>query len=214
MKKLLLLGLLMAGGGADAASVSVLDQAARGIEQHRQGDAALEFRWPDGRPAASLSVELRQTAYEFRFGNVFRPRHYTNELYRARFRELFNFVSLLEFNWDQYEPKEGRPQRANRIEFINGWCRENGLTRFYGHMLVWTPQREDRAGSLLPRWLLDYAPKARTTQLRHRIEREERGYRDVDLGWDVVNEAIHCRVWGAWDKPGWVHKPSRRWCPT
>lgn len=192
---------------ARLAAATVTDLAARGIERHRKGDAVLQFRWPDDRPAAGLSVEVRQTAHEFRFGNVFRPRHYTNELYRARFKELFNFVSLLEFNWGQYEPEEGRPHRANRRDFINGWCRENGLTRFYGHMLVWTPQREDRSGSLLPRWLFNYAPEERTARLRHRIEREVREYRDVDLVWDVVNEAIHCRVWGAWDKPGWVDEP-------
>lgn len=207
MKRWLWLGLLLAGWGAEAATVSVPDLAAQGIERHRKGDVVLEFRQPDGRPAAGLSVEVRQTAHEFRFGNVFRPRHYTNALYRARFRELFNFVSLLEFNWGQYEPEEGRPRLAERLEFIWGWCRDNDLTRFYGHMLVWTPQREDRSGSLLPRWLFNLPPEERTARLHQRIEREVRDYRDVDLVWDVVNEAIHCRRWGAWDKPGWVDEP-------
>ncbi len=207
MKKLLPWMLAISGLGMDAASASVLERAARGIEQHRKGEAVLGFRWPDGRPAAGPAVEVRQTAHEFRFGNVFRPRHYTNALYRERFKELFNFISLLEFNWGQYEPEEGRPRLAGRMVFINGWCRENGFTRLYGHMLVWTPQRQDQSGSLLPAWLFNYEPGERTAQLRRRIEREVRDYREVDMVWDVVNEAIHCRVWGAWDKPGWVDEP-------
>ena len=191
--------LLPAAGGAP-----VWEQAARGVVEHRQGDAELVFRHADGRPAAGARVEVRQTGHEFRFGNVFRPRHYTNELYRARFRELFNFISLLEFNWGQYEPEEGRPRLAERLDFINGWGREQGLTRYYGHMLVWTPQRLDRSGSLLPEWLFQYPPAGRDEKLRQRIEREVRDFREVDLVWDVVNEAIHCRRWGAWEKDGWV----------
>ncbi len=190
-----------------ALGASVLELAARGVVEHRQGEAELVFRHPDGRPAAGARVEVRQTGHEFRFGNVFRPRHYTNALYRARFQELFNFVSLLEFNWGQYEPEEGRPRLAERLDFINGWCRESGLTRFYGHMLVWTPQRRDRSGSLLPEWLFQYPPPGRDDKLRQRIEREVRDYRTVDLVWDVVNEAIHCRRWGAWDKDGWGDEP-------
>ncbi|MBK9138930.1 MAG: endo-1,4-beta-xylanase [Verrucomicrobia bacterium] len=189
------------------AVAAVADEAARGVELHRKGEAVLVFRRPDGQPAAGLPVEVRQTAHAFRFGNVFRPRHYTNDFYRARFKELFNFVSLLEFNWGQYEPEEGRPRLASRLDFINGWCRDNGLDRFYGHMLVWTPQRQDNSGSLLPQWLFSHPPEQRTAQLRRRIEREVRDYRDVDIVWDVVNEAIHCRRWGAWDKPGWVDEP-------
>lgn len=194
--------LLPAAGG-----VAVLEQAARGVVEHRQGDAELVFRRPDGRPATGARVEVRMTGHEFRFGNVFRPRHYTNELYRARFQELFNFVELLEFNWGQYEPEEGRPRLAERLEFIEGWCREQGLTRFYGHMLVWTPQRRDRSGSLLPEWLFHYPSTERDQKFRQRIEREVRDYRAVDMVWDVVNEPVHCRRWGAWDKDGWVDEP-------
>lgn len=186
---------------------TVAERAAEGIERYRKGDAVLVLRRPDGRPAAGVQVEVRQTGHAFRFGNVFRPRHYTNELYRTRFKELFNFVSLLEFNWGQYEPDEGRPRLADRLGFINGWCRANGLSQFYGHMLVWTPQRQDKSGWLLPQWLFNYPPQERTARLRRRIEREVRDYRQVDIVWDVVNEAIHCRRWGAWDKPGWVDEP-------
>lgn len=187
--------------------------AARGVVEHRQGEAELVFRHPNGRPAAGAQVEVRQTGHEFRFGNVFRPRHYTNELYRTRFRELFNFVSLLEFNWGQYEPEEGRPRLAERLGFIQGWCREQGLTRFYGHMLVWTPQRRDRSGALLPEWLFQYPPAERDQKLYQRIEREVRDYRAADLVWNVVNEAIHCRRWGAWDKDGWVDEPMAEVVP-
>jgi GH35 family endo-1,4-beta-xylanase len=210
----ILLASFAVGLGLQSANADpVTERAARGIEQHRKGDGLLVFRWHDGRPAPGMQVEVRQTAHEFRFGNVFRPRHYTNQWYQARFKELFNFISLLEFNWGQYEPEEGQPLLSSRMDFINGWCRENGFTRFYGHMLVWTPQRQDQSGSLLPEWLFRYEPAERTAQLRRRIEREVRDYREVDIVWDVVNEAIHCRRWGAWDKAGWVDEPVAELVP-
>lgn len=32
-------------------------------------------------------------------------------------------------------------------------------------------------------------------------------YRDVNMVWDVVNEPIHCRVWGEWDRPEDLREP-------
>ncbi len=203
--------LLAAAARAEAEPVrspeAALDAARRGIETHRKGVARLSVRHADGTPTAGVAVEVRQRAHEFRFGNAFRPRHYTNEVYRARFLELFNFVSLLEFNWGQYEPEEGRPRHADRLEFIRGWCREHGLTRFYGHMLVWTSDAAGRAGPHLPRWLFAYDPETQRQRLRERIQREVRAFADVDMLWDVVNEAVHCRPWGRWDLPGYLDAP-------
>jgi GH35 family endo-1,4-beta-xylanase len=134
---------------------------------------------------------------------LFRPRHYTNELYRARFLEVFNFIQLLEFNWGQYERDEGQPKLAERRAFIDGWCRTNGLTRFYGHMLAWSYQVDEPRdiGPVNPFWLSRYNRDTQLRLLQGRIQREVRAYRDVDILWDVVNEPIHCRRWGDWKKP-------------
>ena len=192
-----------------AAPSPILSQAALGIETHRKGDATIHFVRKDSSPVSGAKVEVIQRTHDFAFGNLFRPRHYTNEHYRARFLELFNFIQLLEFNWGQYEREEGKPRLAERRAFIDGWCRSNGLTRFYGHMLTWSYQQDEPRdiGPVNPFWLFRYDPETQFRKLRQRIEREVHAYRDVDIIWDVVNEPIHCRRWGDWKKPNDVDEP-------
>jgi GH35 family endo-1,4-beta-xylanase len=185
----------------------VLAQAARGVEMHRKGDVTIRFVRKDGTEAAGVQVEVAQRTHDFAFGNIFRPRHYRNEAYRARFLELFNFIQLLEFNWGQYETEEGKPKLADRMAFIHGWCREHGLTRFYGHMLVWSPQEDEPYGPEIPHWLFRYDRPTQDRLLKERIQREVVAYRDVDILWDVVNEAVHCRRWGDWEKQGYMDEP-------
>jgi len=189
---------------AFAAPSPVLERAARGIEMHRKGDAQIRVVRKDGTVVPDARIEVVQRTHDFLFGNLFRPRHYNNEQYRTRFLELFNFVQLLEFNWGQYEREEGRPQFADRVAFINGWCRQHGLTRFYCHMLVWTAEYEEDCGWQIPRWLFKYDKPAQYELLKHRIQRDVATYKDIDILWDVVNEPVHTRVWGDWDKDGYV----------
>jgi hypothetical protein len=66
---------------AGAGPSPILEHAARGIENHRKGDAMVRFVRKDGTPAAGLKVEAIQRTHDFAFGNLFRPRHYTNEIY-------------------------------------------------------------------------------------------------------------------------------------
>jgi hypothetical protein len=87
-------------------------QAARAIENHRKGDATIRFVRKGGTPADGLNFETVQRTHDVAFGNLFRPRHYTNKIYRARFLEVFNFIQFLEFNWGQYERDEGQPRLA------------------------------------------------------------------------------------------------------
>ena len=170
----------------------------------RKGDAKIASFAKDGTAVPECSIEVVQRTHDFLFGNLFRPRHYNNEEHRAKFLELFNFVQLLEFNWGQYENVEGQPELAERMEFINGWCRPSGLTKFYFHMLVWTADMEEKEGWQVPPWLLKYDKAAQYDMLKRRIQRDVAAYKDIDAVWDVVNEAVHCRVWGDWDKYGYI----------
>jgi len=190
-----------------ASASSGLARAARGVEMHRKGDATVRLVRTDGADVSGVQVAVAQRTHDFAFGNVFRPRHYTNEAYRARFLELFNFIQLLEFNWGQYETEEGRPKLAARREFLDGWCRDHGLTRFYGHMLVWSPQNDSPDRPNIPHWLFRYDRPTQDRLLQERIQREVLAYRDVDILWDVVNEAVHCRRWGDWGKKGYMDEP-------
>jgi len=185
------------------AQASIIEQAASNIEAYRKGEATIRFQRRDGTNVAGEAVQVKQLTHDFLFGNVIRPRHYKNETYLNRFKELFNTVELLEFNWGQYEPDEGKPLREERIDFINSWCKPNGITNFYGHMLVWTSQYGKYPKTALPLWLFNYNKTRQYQLLKARIQREVTDYADINIMWDVVNEATHCRVWGGWEKPSY-----------
>src|SRR4029450_13724321 len=118
MKELLVIAALGVAAPVFAAPSPILDQAARGVETHRKGDATLHFVQKNGSSVSEAKLEVAQRTHDFAFGHLSPPRHYTNEQYRARFLELFNFVQLLEFNWGQYEREEGKPELAERRAFI------------------------------------------------------------------------------------------------
>lgn len=182
----------------------LLKKVEANIERHRKGDVTIAVRGADGVPVAGARVTVRQVSHDFLFGNYIRPRHYKDQRYLNRFKEVFNFVQLLEFNWGQYEPDEGKPLLEQRMDFIRDWGIPNGFETYYGHMLVWTDQKGEYPRTHLPVWLFDYEKQEQYRLLKQRIQREVTAYRDVDILWDVVNEPTHCRVWGDWDKDSYV----------
>ncbi|MBI1389782.1 MAG: hypothetical protein GC154_15190 [bacterium] len=186
------------------ATAGVLDDAANNIERIRKGDVEITLKASDGSPLRDVTATIEQTSHAFAFGNYIRLRHYNDEQYLNRFKELFNYAELLEFNWGQYEPDEGEPLFEPRMDFIKNWCYPNGLRRFYGHMLVWTHQYGEYPRSGMPMWLFQYSAEIQHQLLMQRIAREVNAYKDIDITWDVVNEAIHCRVWGDWDKDSYI----------
>lgn len=188
-------------------SNEILSQAARGVEKHRKGEALLEFRQPNGSPAVGVSVQVTQQSHDFLFGCPLRPKHYNDQRHLQHFKGLFSFVALLEFNWGQYEPDEGKPLVEERRCFIFDWCIPNGIEHFYGHMLVWTRQYGKYPKTALPLWLFRYEPKTQYELLKKRIQREVKDYSDVDVVWDVVNEPIYCRAWDEWRKPNRFDEP-------
>lgn len=188
-------------------TISIFERANEGIERHRKGEAILEFKLPNGSPATGASVQVTQQSHDFLFGCPLRPKHYNDPRHLQPFKELFNFVALLEFNWGQYEPDEGKPLLEERRRFIFDWCIPNGISRFYGHMLVWTRQYGEYPRTALPLWLFPYDRKTQYELLKKRIQREVKDYSDIDIVWDVVNEPIHCRAWGEWEKPNRFDEP-------
>lgn len=182
----------------------VLEEARKGIEKYRKGEVTIDVHEANVAPVPGAQVIVRQVSHDFLFGNYIRPRHYTDQRYLNRFRELFNFIQFLEFNWGQYEPDEGKPLVEKRMDFIQQWGIPNGFEKYYGHMLVWTRQYGEYPRTGLPLWLFKYDKPRQYELLRQRIEREVTGYRNIDILWDVVNEASHCRVWGDWDKDNYI----------
>ncbi|MDW8290841.1 MAG: endo-1,4-beta-xylanase [Armatimonadota bacterium] len=193
--------------------METLEEASRGIAQHRQGEVVLRFQRVDGSPIPGLAVHISQQHHDFLFGCPLRPVHYNDSSLLECFRELFNFVELLEFNWGQYEPDEGKPLLEERLRFIREWCLPQGIEHFYGHMLVWSRQYGEYPKSAQPLWLFRYERAAQYDLLKKRIQREVRDYSHFNMIWDVVNEPVHCRVWGEWDSPEDLREPLAKVFP-
>jgi endo-1,4-beta-xylanase len=190
------------------AMAAILQKTTARIEKIRKGDATLEVKGVDGKPIPNAQIQIRQVTHDFKFGNYIRPKSYRDERYLGHFKQLFNFVQLLEFNWGQYEVDEGMPQLESRLHFMRKWAVPNGYRSYYGHMLVWTGDDDGELPPPIPAWSFRYDQETQYAKLKQRIEREVRDYKNHDIIWDVVNEAVHCRVWGDWDKPGWTQNKA------
>lgn len=82
-----------------------------GIERHRKGNFTVTVTDKNGAPVKNALLKIKQTGHEFRFGaNIFMLDEFDNkeynEIYKQKFRELFNMATL-PFYWDTLEPEEG-----------------------------------------------------------------------------------------------------------
>ena len=173
----------------------------------------LRLERPNGQPLGPTRVRIRLTHHAFPFGMIFRPRHYNDDWYREQFLKLFNFVELLEFNWGQYEPDEGKPLVDERQRFMREWCLPHGIDRFYGHMLVWSTQYGRYPKTNLPLWLFKYPIEKQWQLLHDRIRRELTDYAEFNMIWDVVNEPVHVRPWGKWKERAYQAAPMAHVVP-
>lgn len=168
----------------------MLKKASENIEKYRKGDAEIVFRNESGKPVQNRKVEIIQKTHDFLFGSIafdlVRDDLYRPELYKSRFKELFNFAQL-PFYWRSYEPAPGMTQWKNIMPAIE-WCKANGIT-IKGHPLAWTNP------SGVPEWLSDFPVDISEEMLKIRIIDIVRGYKgEIDV-WDVVNEPVHTRTW-------------------
>lgn len=181
--------------GADRSRLETeyLDRAKANIEKHRKGDARLLFTDATGKPLRNISVKIDQVSQDFLFGNLvfelaqFGSREpYKVDLYKQRFKDLFNFA-VLPFYWANYERKPGMPDWKKNQEALD-WCRANGIT-LKGHPLGWT------SPSGTPKWLLKLPPQTAEEVYKARIVNNVVGFKgQVDV-WDVVNEPVNTVPW-------------------
>ncbi len=183
--------------GADKRAVEkqLLAKAAENIEKHRKARATIRIQSADGKAVSGARVEVKQVSHEFLFGCIIfdlvwvkGKEPYKADLFQRRFRELFNFA-VFPFYWKGYEPQPGKPKQAATAK-VARWCRENGITT-KGHPLAWTHP----AG--VPEWIKKRPPAESEKLLLGRITREVGQFKGLIDIWDVVNEPIHCRPWGA-----------------
>ena len=193
---------------AESAEPILPGQVSRNIERFRKADAALRFITPSGAGLGDALVEVRQTSHDFLFGNYIRYIHFTGRTFRHRFKELFNFATLLEFNWGQYETVEGQPKLTERME-IADWCSTNNINTM-GHMLVWTAHTTGGPRpSHIPSWLWKYDEATKYKLLERRVKKVVQDFTGKVDTWVVVNEPASCRVWGDWEEQSWLGNPHR-----
>ncbi|MCE5272677.1 endo-1,4-beta-xylanase [bacterium] len=187
-----------------AGDKALLDQAAANVEKYRKGDIEMVFRDSHDNPLSGTEVEVEQTGHEFLFGCIIfdlvpeEGQPYRPELFKQRFRELFNFA-VFPFYWSGYEPQQGMP-RWERMQETLEWCRTNGITA-KGHPLVWSCDYGR------PDWLAQYPPQMIEQFLQARVQNIVGGFRDRIKIWDVVNEPVNVRVWGNPDRREWFPEP-------
>jgi endo-1,4-beta-xylanase len=174
-----------------AVEARLRERAAANAERFRKGDVRVEFRAADGRPCRDAAVHVAQRRHEFLFGCIIfdlvggEPA-YRAEIFRERFRQLFN-LAVFPFYWPSYEPEQGMA-RWERMTDTLRWCREEGIAT-KGHPLVWA------CHSGVPAWLKGLPAEQTEELLRARVLNLVRGFASrIDL-WDVVNEAANVRTW-------------------
>ncbi|SOD99299.1 endo-1,4-beta-xylanase [Spirosoma fluviale] len=170
-----------------------ITRANQNIEKYRKGDARISFVDAAGKPVRNVSVTVNQVSQDFLFGNLvfeiagFAPKEpYKVELFKERFKALFNFA-ILPLYWSNYEKKPGMPDWKRNQDALD-WCRVNGITT-KGHPLGWT------SPSGTPKWLLQMPAKQAEEVYKARIVNNVVGYKgQIDI-WDVVNEPVNTVPW-------------------
>ena len=160
-----------------------LARAAKEIEKNRKNDAVIEVVDGAGRAVRGAKVSVELARHEFLFGaNIMMfdrfPTAAENELYKERFRELFNYATTA-FYWISYERERGKPDYASTDKIVE-WCIANHI-RLKGHPLLWS----NPLG--IPPW--SQGQPAREVQ-KARVQEIMKRYAGRIADWEVVNEAF------------------------
>lgn len=165
----------------------VLEQASRGIEKHRKGDAVIRVVDSAGRPVAGARVEATQTSRDFLIGyNAMGP----YDKYRDRFVGIVNYATL-PFYLKSLAPEQGRYEWKSREESVK-WHAAHGI-KCKGHPLTWF------FDATTPDYLkeMDW-PQTLEFCLENARKNVDRFEGRIDW-WDVINEA-HSWANGKWSQ--------------
>ncbi|HUU27347.1 MAG TPA: endo-1,4-beta-xylanase [archaeon] len=200
---------MIAAQESDVANIesAMLKKAAQNIEQYRKGEAVISFKTESGSAFQDAEVEITQISHDFLLGAiifdlVWEENPYRPELFKQRFKDLFNFA-VFPFYWEAYEKTQGMPEWRKSLPVIE-WCKANGITT-KGHPLVWaTPSGK-------PPWLSQYPMDLTVELLKARVINIVGGFKgQIDI-WDVVNEPVNVRTWDSENEKIWgVDEPIQK----
>jgi len=154
----------------------------------------------DGSPVANREVEVAQRRHRFLWGSqafdliplangeVDGEQRAADEVYRDRFVDLYNFVTL-PFYWAGFEPERGHPD-TQRILTAARWFADLGC-EVKGHPLCWHTLTAD--------WLLDLTNAEIIEAQTGRIRRDVTGFAGAIDMWDVLNEVVIMPVFDRYD---------------
>lgn len=159
------------------------------IQQYRTGLIQIKLEnATDGTPLHGWNISYNHIKHDFIFGcNIYGFDAFSNpednDLYKDRFKQLFEFA-VLGFYWASYEPTEGNFPTEALLNTTLTWCIQNNITA-KGHPLAWTRH--------IPAWLPLSNQTAMTELLEKRIETIITKYQGQIDHWDIVNEPVHTK---------------------
>ncbi len=154
----------------------------------------------DGSPVANREVEVAQRRHRFLWGSqgfdliplangeVAGEQRAADEVYRDRFADLYNFVTL-PFYWAGFEPERGHPD-TQRILTAARWFGDLGCS-VKGHPLCWHTLTAD--------WLLDLSNTEIVDAQTERIRRDVTDFAGAIDMWDVLNEVVIMPIFDRYD---------------
>jgi len=162
-----------------------------------------------GRPAAGVTVEVRQTRKAFPFGAAVGGTLVRNAQYRDFFKAHFNWaVFENESKWYRNGRGPGQEDYATADAMVQ-WCRENGIP-IRGHCIFWEPEKWQ------PRWVRPLDVEQLKAAVEYRMDSAVKHFRGTFVHWDVDNEMLHGSFFK--DRLGedihvWMYKRARELDP-
>ncbi len=169
------------------------------VYSHRRASCKIYVTDKAGMPVSNQKLSLKQTNHEFLFGcGAFDTIPYVNddpqvdkEFLKDRVDKwlaLYNYGTL-PFYLGKYEPEEGKPEEASRMnaaKFLN-----SHNVKVKGHPLCWHTACAD--------WLMEYDNKTILEKQLKRIERDVTAFKGVIDMWDVINEVVIMPIFDKYD---------------
>ena len=169
---------------ASQATADWKQEANSRIERLRQREVRVRIVDENGKPAANVSVDIRQVRQAFPFGAAIGPSIVRNKQEADFFKAHFNWAVFgNESKWYSNERVQGRDEYG-AADAMLAWCEANKIP-VRGHCIFWEPEKWQ------PRWVRGLSGEQLRQAVEHRMESVVTHFRGRFVHWDVDNEMLH-----------------------